>query len=253
MMNLFSWRGDCLADHIIRTVEEYRALRGDGSHLVYDKSMQVIDDHIRQFLAMSTFLTIAGIDAEGRMDVSPKGDPPGFVKVVDDTAIAIPEREGNRRADTFTNILENPSVALICFVPGMDETTRINGMATLTADPELLAAMEVRDHVPKQEPPSETNPVRRYPGPSCRVGCVDNFHHGPGIDDILYHDHDLPERHDHLVYVNDYDDEYNPTEHYYGPPDHNHDAADGRTDSHDHYRHSQRLDRPSNGQHNLPV
>ena len=148
-MDLFSWRGDCLADHIIRTVEEYRALRGDGSHRVYDKSMQVIDDHIRQFLAMSTFLTIASIDAEGRMDVSPKGDPPGFVKVVDDTTIAIPEREGNRRADTFTNILENPSVALICFVPGMDETMRINGKATLTTDPELLAAMEVRGHVPK--------------------------------------------------------------------------------------------------------
>jgi hypothetical protein len=138
-----------MADHIIRTVEEYRELRGEGSHLVYDKSMHVIDDHIRHFLALSTFLTIASIDADGRMDVSPKGDPPGFVKVVDDKTIAIPEREGNRRADTFTNILQNPSVALICFVPGMDETMRINGTARLTTDPDLLATMDVKGHVPK--------------------------------------------------------------------------------------------------------
>ncbi|MGI9665970.1 MAG: MSMEG_1061 family FMN-dependent PPOX-type flavoprotein [Acidimicrobiia bacterium] len=138
-----------MSDHIIRTIEDYRALRGDGSSLVYEKSMSTIDDHIRDFLAMSTFLTIASIDADGHMDVSPKGDPPGFVKVVDATTIAIPERAGNRRADTFTNVLQNPSVALICFVPGMDETMRINGTASLTVDPELLATMEVQGHVPE--------------------------------------------------------------------------------------------------------
>jgi uncharacterized protein len=138
-----------MADHTIRTIEEYRELRGDGSKLVYDKSMDVIDDHIRNFLALSTFLTVASIDAQGRMDVSPKGDPPGFVQVVDDHTIAIPEREGNRRADTFSNVLQNPSVGLICFVPGMDETMRINGKASLTTDPELLASMKVEGHVPK--------------------------------------------------------------------------------------------------------
>lgn len=138
-----------MTDHAISTVEEYRDLRGDGHRYVYDKSMSVIDDHIRNFLALSSFLTIASIDAEGRMDVSPKGDPPGFVKVVDDHTIAIPEREGNRRADTFTNILQNPTVALICFVPGMDETMRINGKASLTTDPDLLATMKVGRHTPK--------------------------------------------------------------------------------------------------------
>ena len=115
----------------------------------YDKSIAAIDDHIRDFLAMSTFLTIASVDSEGRMDVSPKGDPPGFVKVIDDHTIAIPERPGNRRADTFTNILQNPSVALIALVPGMDETMRINGKASLTTDPDLLATMEVKGHVPE--------------------------------------------------------------------------------------------------------
>jgi PPOX class probable FMN-dependent enzyme len=137
-----------MADYRIKTVEEYRELRGDSHQMIYDKSMTVIDEHIRDFLALSTFLTVASIDAEGRMDVSPKGDPPGFVKVVDERTIAIPEREGNRRADTFTNVLQIPSVGLIFFVPGMDETMRINGTATLTTDPELLATMEYKGHTP---------------------------------------------------------------------------------------------------------
>jgi PPOX class probable FMN-dependent enzyme len=137
-----------MTDYRIKTVEEYRELRGDSHQMIYDKSMTVIDEHIRDFLALSTFLTVASIDAEGRMDVSPKGDPPGFVKVVDERTIAIPEREGNRRADTFTNVLQIPSVGLIFFVPGMDETMRINGTATLTTDPELLATMEYKGHTP---------------------------------------------------------------------------------------------------------
>lgn len=135
-------------DFTIQTIADYRELRGDSHQVNYDKSMQVIDDHIRNFLSLSTFLVVASIDADGRMDVSPKGDPPGFVKVIDDTTIAIPEREGNRRADTFTNVLQVPSVAVICFVPGMDETMRINGRASLTTDPKLLAAMKVQAHVP---------------------------------------------------------------------------------------------------------
>lgn len=75
-----------MTDYRIKTVEEYRELRGDSHQMIYDKSMTVIDDHIRDFLALSTFLTVASIDAEGRMDVSPKGDPPGFVKVVGTSA-----------------------------------------------------------------------------------------------------------------------------------------------------------------------
>lgn len=137
-----------MADYRIKTVEEYRELRGDSHQMIYDKSMTVIDEHIHDFLALSTFLTVASIDAEGRMDVSPKGDPPGFVKVVDEGTIAIPERGGNRRADTFTNVLQIPSVGLIFFVPGMDETMRINGTATLTTDPELLATMKYKGHTP---------------------------------------------------------------------------------------------------------
>ena len=138
-----------MTDHLIRTLDEYRELRGDAHQMNYDKSMDVIDQHIVDFLAMSTFLVIASIDADGHMDVSPKGDPPGFVQVLDDRTIAIPEREGNRRADTFTNILQNPAVAIICLVPGMDETMRINGKGSLTTDPELLGTMQVGRHVPE--------------------------------------------------------------------------------------------------------
>ena len=98
---------------------------------------------------MSTFLTIASVDKHGNMDVSPKGDPPSFVKVIDEHIIGIPERPGNRRADTFTNVLENPSVALICLVPGMDETMRISGKAEVTTDPEILSRMEANGHIPE--------------------------------------------------------------------------------------------------------
>lgn len=111
--------------------------------------MVVLDEHIRSFLAMSTFIVVASINADGQMDASPKGDPAGFVQVLDDTTIAVPERAGNRRADTFTNILQVPSVAMICFVPGMDETMRINGRARLSTDPELLGSMQVQGHVPE--------------------------------------------------------------------------------------------------------
>jgi PPOX class probable FMN-dependent enzyme len=135
--------------HTIETIEHLRELSGDAHQMMFDKAVDVIDDHIRDFLALTSFITIASADVEGRMDVSPRGDPPGFVTVLDDTTIAIPERPGNRRADTFTNVLQNPSVALLCFVPGMDETMRINGSARLTTDPDLLASMEVEGHVPK--------------------------------------------------------------------------------------------------------
>jgi uncharacterized protein len=134
--------------HTIDTVAAFRALVGDSHPMMYDKSMSVIDDHIRDFLALTTLVAVASVDADGHMDISPKGDPPGFVTVVDDTTIAIPERAGNRRADTFTNVLSNPSVALICFVPGMDETMRINGTAEITTDPGILSSMEVEGHVP---------------------------------------------------------------------------------------------------------
>ena len=134
--------------YTIDTADELRAVVGEAHPMMYDKSMSYLDDHIRRFLALTSLVIVASVDAEGHMDVSPKGDPPGFIHVLDDATIAIPERAGNRRADTFANVLSTGSVALICIVPGMDETMRISGSASISADPELLATMEVEGHRP---------------------------------------------------------------------------------------------------------
>lgn len=134
---------------VISSVEQLEALLGRTHPLNLDKSMQALDEHCRSFLGMSTFLTIASSSAAGKMDVSPKGDPAGFVLVLDDTTLAIPERPGNRRADTFHNVLENPAVGVIFLVPGIDETLRVNGTASITVDPDILAPMAVSGRAPK--------------------------------------------------------------------------------------------------------
>jgi len=116
--------------------------------LAKDKVMPALDDHARRFIALSPFLCLASSAADGRADVSPRGDPPGFVAVLDERTLLIPERKGNRRADTMLNIVENPAVGLIFFVPGIDETLRINGRATIVDDPALLAPLAVDGKAP---------------------------------------------------------------------------------------------------------
>jgi PPOX class probable FMN-dependent enzyme len=102
----------------------------------------------RQWLAASPFVLIATSDVAGALDVSPKGDPPGFVHVIDDTTIAIPDRPGNHRADTFLNILRNPHVGLLFLVPGRGDTLRINGRAHLVSDAPYFEQMVVKGHRP---------------------------------------------------------------------------------------------------------
>jgi PPOX class probable FMN-dependent enzyme len=102
----------------------------------------------RQWLAASPFCLVATSDADGNCDVSPKGDPAGFLHVLDDATIAIPERPGNRRADGYNNILRNPHVGLISFVPGRPDTLRINGRARLIRDAPYFDDMIVKGHRP---------------------------------------------------------------------------------------------------------
>lgn len=102
----------------------------------------------RQWLAASPFCLIATSDGSGNCDVSPKGDPPGFTHVLDDTTIAIPDRRGNRRADGFRNILANPHAGLIYLVPGRQETLRINGRARIVREAPFLDDMAVKGHRP---------------------------------------------------------------------------------------------------------
>ncbi len=134
--------------HDIDTPERLRALFGPVTPLAAIKSIPRLEEHSRRFISLSPFVVIASADARGHADCSPRGDPPGFVRVLDDSTIAIPDRPGNNRIDTLLNIVENPEVAVIFFIPGVDETLRVEGRARITTDPGLLEGMAVGGKVP---------------------------------------------------------------------------------------------------------
>jgi PPOX class probable FMN-dependent enzyme len=127
----------------VTNLAELRALVGEPSELARKKQIDHLDHHCRQYIAHAPFLLLATSDATGRCDVSPKGDAPGFVHVLDDHHLVIPDRPGNKRFDGISNILENPHVGLIFLVPRYEETLRVNGRATVTRDLDLLARMDV--------------------------------------------------------------------------------------------------------------
>ena len=133
----------------IRDPQALRAHLGEPSDLVKRKKLRRLDAHCRRFIALSPFLVLSTADAEGACDASPRGDAPGFVSVLDDGRLLIPERHGNKLADSLLNILENPRVGLIFLIPGVDETLRVNGHAGLTRDPALLAPLAVRGKAPE--------------------------------------------------------------------------------------------------------
>lgn len=132
----------------IETPEALRGLYGEPSPLVRRKVLDRLDRHCRALIAVSPFVVIGTSDAEGRQDVSPRGDPPGFVAVLDDRRLLIPDRPGNKRVDTLDNVLQNARVGLLFLIPGMDETLRVNGRASIVADPELLAPLAVQGRAP---------------------------------------------------------------------------------------------------------
>lgn len=133
---------------VVASKEELRALIGESTELVLRKQLSALDAHARAFIARSPFVLLGTSNARGMCDVSPKGDASGFVRVLDDKTIAIPDRVGNRRIDSLTNILENPNVGLLFLVPGVGETFRVNGSAILVRDDDLLASMEVQGKRP---------------------------------------------------------------------------------------------------------
>jgi PPOX class probable FMN-dependent enzyme len=132
----------------VTTLEELRAVLSPPSAVVTEKETSTLDEFCRAFIARSPFVVVASTDGAGRVDVSPKGDPAGFVRVVDDRTLAIPERKGNHRADTFTNVLQHPGVGLIFLVPGVRNTLRVRGLATIVRDEELRESMAFRGRVP---------------------------------------------------------------------------------------------------------
>jgi PPOX class probable FMN-dependent enzyme len=132
----------------ITTEAELRELLGVPSPRAAGKERTRLDDLDRAWLAASPFCLLATSAADGSCDVSPKGDPPGFVRVLDDTTVAVPERPGNRRADGWVNVLSNPHVGLISLVPGRGDTLRLNGRARLVRDAPFLDDMVVQGHRP---------------------------------------------------------------------------------------------------------
>ena len=136
--------------HVIASLEDLRALiepPPPGSRSLL-KERPTLDPHSRAFIAQSPFLLMGTAGADGSCDVSPRGDGPGFVQVLDDRRLAIPERPGNRRLDSLQNLLTNPRVGLIFLIPGRDETLRVNGRASMTCDPEILRHSAVQGKAP---------------------------------------------------------------------------------------------------------
>src|SRR5262245_5083563 len=112
------------------------------------KELRALDPHARGFIGKSPFVLIGSSDGNGNADVTPKGDRPGFVSVLDDVTLAIPDRPGNNRLDTWENVIANPAIGLLFLIPGMDETLRVNGEAKITADTGLRERLAAEGKLP---------------------------------------------------------------------------------------------------------
>jgi PPOX class probable FMN-dependent enzyme len=131
-----------MGDHGITSVDQLRAIYPPPKQRSLDKEIDHLDEHCRRFIALSPFVVISSAGADGACEASPKGGPPGFVRVLDEHRLLIPDATGNRRLDSLRKMLENPQVGLLFMVPGMRETLRVKGRVSLTADPELLEGAE---------------------------------------------------------------------------------------------------------------
>src|SRR6202046_4086673 len=134
------------------TIDRESNLRGlyeEPRELALLKQLDCLDEHCRNFLAHSPFAVIASTRPGRGTDARPPGDSPGFARVLDANTIAIPDRPGNNRLDTMSNIVADAEVGLLFFIPGIDETLRVNGTARLSRDPELLAAAAVNGREPR--------------------------------------------------------------------------------------------------------
>jgi uncharacterized protein len=137
-----------MSAQIVDTPEALSAILGQPSRAVLDKNRNRLHRWDRAWIAASPLLLLSTSDNEGRCDVSPRGDPAGFVHVIDDETVAIPERPGNKRADSLRNILVNPHVGLLLLVPGRDQTLRINGRARIVSDAPYFDDMVIEQHRP---------------------------------------------------------------------------------------------------------
>jgi hypothetical protein len=133
----------------IRDERTLREAIGSPTELVRGKIAGRLNELTREFVERSPFVCVASARPDGGLDVSPRGDPPGFVRILDERTLLLPERPGNRLADTLTNLLEDPRIALLFLIPGVGDTFRVNGRATIVDDPELLAPSAVDGKAPR--------------------------------------------------------------------------------------------------------
>lgn len=134
---------------VVQNQHELTNLLGEPHPVARDKAIDCLDDFCKTFISRSPFVVVATCDENGNLDTSPKGDPAGFVKVLDDHTLVMPERPGNKRADSYKNILRNPKATLIFLIPGKNETLRISGQARIIQDEDLLQTMAINGKPPK--------------------------------------------------------------------------------------------------------
>lgn len=136
------------AEHRITSIEQLEALYDAPSPASLVKEIPHISEHYRAFIEKSPFVIVASCSPEG-LDCTPRGDPPGFVRVVDEKTVMMPDRSGNNRLDTLRNLVRDPRISLLFLIPGVGETLRINGHAEIVTDPELCASFTDKNQVPR--------------------------------------------------------------------------------------------------------
>jgi len=137
-------------EYQIKSETELRALMGNPVHeLVLVKSSEILTEPLKRYIELSPFACLATYSKDGSSDVSPRGDQPGFVKILDEKTLVLPERPGNKRLDSVVNIIGQPQLSLLFMIPGTLETLRVNGTGVISTDPELLAQFAVNKKLPQ--------------------------------------------------------------------------------------------------------
>jgi PPOX class probable FMN-dependent enzyme len=135
-------------EYLIKGIPEFRELYGNTTATIYDKSAAFLSEPMQKFVRLSPFCVVSSQDVEGHSDITPRGDPAGFVEIITPTLLLIPDRPGNQRFDTFRNILTHPPVSVLFMIPGVFDVLRVNGRALATRDPKLLERCAIKDRMP---------------------------------------------------------------------------------------------------------
>jgi len=135
-------------EHLVTSMEQLQSLYGERMPASVIKEIDHINAHYRALIEAAPFVAVATCGPEG-LDCSPKGDPAGFIRILDDKTLAIPDRPGNNRIDGFRNIVRDPRIALLFLIPGVGETLRVNGRASISVDPELMASFAINGKLPR--------------------------------------------------------------------------------------------------------